>query len=105
MDGARYTRHELDWRLKKLCRSAQLRWIGWHSLRHTFCPHLAMRGAPVRSIQELAGHTSLTTTQRYMHLVLGAAQQAIRLLEANAPLHLGCIASEAISGTSATTGG
>ena len=38
------------------------------SLRHTFCSHLAMRGAPARAIQELAGHSELGVTQRYMHL-------------------------------------
>jgi site-specific recombinase XerD len=32
---------------------------GIHILRHTFCSHLAMRGAPARSIQELAGHKDL----------------------------------------------
>jgi len=41
---------------------------GVHILRHSFCSHLAMRGAPARAIQELAGHQDLTTTQRYMHL-------------------------------------
>lgn len=41
---------------------------GVHTLRHTFCSHLAMRGAPARAIQELAGHEDLATTQRYMHL-------------------------------------
>jgi len=35
-----------------------------HILRHTFCSHLAMRGAAVRAIQELAGHADLTTTMR-----------------------------------------
>src|SRR4051812_46800448 len=39
-----------------------------HILRHTFCLHSAMRGAPARAIQELAGHQELGTTQRYMHL-------------------------------------
>jgi len=38
-------------------------------LRHTFCSHLAMRGAPARVIQQLAGHQDLATTQRYMHPV------------------------------------
>jgi len=40
-----------------------------------------MRGAPVRAIQELAGHQDLGTTQRYMHLSPAAIDAAIRLLE------------------------
>ena len=58
-----------------------LRNNGPHMLRHTFCSHLAMRGAPARAIQELAGHQDLTTTQRYMHLSPAAVDSAIRLLE------------------------
>ena len=54
---------------------------GVHTLRHTFCSHLAMHGAPARAIQELAGHQDLTTTQRYMHLSPAALQLAIELLE------------------------
>jgi integrase len=53
---------------------------GPHILRHTFCSHLAMRGAPAKAIQELAGHTNLTTTYRYMHLSPSARQGAIGLL-------------------------
>jgi hypothetical protein len=52
-------------------------------LRHTFCSHLAMRGAPARAIQELAGHQELGTTQRYMHLSPAALDAAIRLLESH----------------------
>lgn len=52
-----------------------------HKLRHSFCSHLAMRGAPARAIQELAGHRDLTTTQRYMHLSPAAIEGAIRLLD------------------------
>jgi site-specific recombinase XerD len=37
---------------------------GVHILRHTFCSHAAMKGAPARSIQELAGYADLSTTQR-----------------------------------------
>jgi site-specific recombinase XerD len=37
---------------------------GVHRLRHSFCSHLAMRGAPARAIEELAGHQDLSTTQR-----------------------------------------
>jgi integrase len=39
-----------------------------HILRHTFCSHLAMRGAAPKAIQDLAGHQHLSTTMRYMHL-------------------------------------
>ena len=58
-----------------------------HRLRHTFCSHLAMRGAPARAIQELAGHKDSITTQRYMYLSPAALESAIRLLEsAGVPL-------------------
>jgi integrase len=53
---------------------------GLHILRHTFCSRLAMAGAPALAIKELAGHTSLTTTQRYMHLAPSARSAAIELL-------------------------
>jgi len=53
-----------------------------HILRHTFCSRLAMRGAPAKAIQELAGHQSLSTTLRYMHLSPAARENAIRLLDA-----------------------
>src|SRR5262249_32998818 len=54
---------------------------GVHILRHSFCSHLTMRGAPARAIQELAGHQDLMTTQRYMHLSPAALDAAVRLLE------------------------
>ena len=51
----------------------------------SFCSHLAMRRAPARAIQELAGHANITTTQRYMHLSPAAIEGAIRLLDQPSP--------------------
>ncbi|GEJ58842.1 tyrosine-type recombinase/integrase [Anaeromyxobacter diazotrophicus] len=52
-----------------------------HVLRHTFCSHLAMRGATPTAIQALAGPTTLGVTQRYRHLTPEAKDDAIRLLD------------------------
>ena len=67
--------------VRRAARRAGVAKGGVHILRHTFCSHLAMRGAPARAVQELAGHQDLSTTQRYMHLSPAATVNAIRLLD------------------------
>jgi integrase len=80
-DGCPLTEGLVQGLVRRAARRAGLQNNGPHMLRHTFCSHLAMRGAPARAIQELAGHADLTTTQRYMHLTPAAVESAIRLLE------------------------
>jgi integrase len=80
-DGRPLAEHHMVELLKRVGRRANVRSNGPHILRHTFCSHLAMKGAPVRAIQEVAGHRDLTTTQKYMHLSPSAVADAIRLLD------------------------
>jgi integrase len=51
-----------------------------HALRHTFCSHLAMRGASIKAIAQLAGHANISTTFQYMHLSPNAEFETINLI-------------------------
>jgi integrase len=52
-----------------------------HSTRHTFCTRLGESGADAFTIQRLAGHSSITISQRYVHQHKGIAEAAITRLE------------------------
>ena len=67
--------------MERICKRAGLRQIGWHVLRHSFASHLAMRGAPLKAIQELLGHSTIQMTMRYAHLAPEVAREAVRLLD------------------------
>lgn len=81
-DGTQVGKKFLEEAMQRATRRAGLpRSRNLHPLRHTYCSHLAMQGAPAKAIQELAGHQSLTTTLRYMHLSPAAKVAAVRLLD------------------------
>ncbi|MBU1034299.1 site-specific integrase [Patescibacteria group bacterium] len=80
-DGGHLRKSSWPWKaMRRACKAAGLRRIGWHALRHTFASELVRRGAAIRAVQLLLGHSTVQMTERYSHLAPSALQETISLL-------------------------
>jgi integrase len=76
------TRHYATQQFRLLADALRMHETVLHSTRHTFCTRLGESGCDAFTIQKLAGHSSITTSQRYVHQGKAIAQSAIERLEA-----------------------
>ncbi len=78
-------RQTLAWKIRRTwrhsVRKAGIPWVRFHDLRHTALTRLVQAGVDVRTVQAIAGHASLRTTQRYLHSSDEAKKAAVEKLD------------------------
>lgn len=81
-DGTPLTHAEVKRVVPAACQRAGLaKRLTWHDLRHTYASQMVMRGAPLKTVQELLGHATIEMTMRYAHLSPDTRREAVRLLD------------------------
>jgi integrase len=79
-NGKPFNHSSLTYHLDALCKRTGMRRITWHTLRHTFASHLAMKGVPLNIVQALLGHSTIVMTMRYAHVAPSTMRAAVELL-------------------------
>ena len=69
--GLRLSRQRVWQLVRRYLLQNNLKRVGPHGFRHSFATHLLARGADLRTVQELLGHSNIATTQRYTHVDRG----------------------------------
>jgi integrase len=62
---------------REAVKRAEIPWVTWHDLRHTFASRLAMRGVPLATIAALLRHSTTSLVKRYAHLSPGYLKEAV----------------------------
>ena len=76
--GTKLTRNMIFIIVRKGAQNAGLeKTISPHSLRHSFATHLVENGADISSVQQMLGHSSITTTEKYLHMCKKHLQQTL----------------------------
>ena len=77
--GTKLTRNMIFIIVRKGAENAEVeKTISPHSLRHSFATHLVENGADISSVQQMLGHSSITTTERYLHISKKYLQQTLK---------------------------